>query len=219
LPAALAGASKDPVRPVLSSRGLGKERGTGLNTTGRISGTVRTIIGISGSSGVIYGVRLLKALPHDKVLIVSSTASKILELEAGIDMSMMSVLADETYDDSNLFSPTASGSNVFDAMVVCPCSESTLAKIANGIADTLITRTAAVALKEGRKLILVPRETPLSAIMLENELKLARLGVTILPASPAFYPRPESVDDMIDFVVGKVLDQLGVENNLYKRWE
>jgi len=94
-----------------------------------------------------------------------------------------------------------------------------LAKVANGIADTLITRTAAVALKEGRRLILVPRETPVSAIMLENELRLARLGVAILPASPGFYPRPESVEDMVDFVVGKVLDRLGVGHELFKRWE
>lgn len=180
---------------------------------------MRTIVGISGSSGVVYGVRLLEALPPKKVLIISPTAEKILELEAGIDASAVRALADETYQDSDLFSPTASGSNLFDAMVVCPCSESTVAKIACGIADTLITRTAAVALKEGRKLILVPRETPLSAIMLENELKLARLGVTILPASPAFYPRPSSIDDMVDFVVGKVLDQLRIQNDLYERWE
>jgi 4-hydroxy-3-polyprenylbenzoate decarboxylase len=179
---------------------------------------VRTIVGISGSSGVVYGVRLLKALPHEKILIVSTTASKILELEAGIKAKDIEALADEVYDDSDLFSPTASGSNLFDAMVVCPCSESTVAKIACGIADTLITRTAAVALKEGRRLILVPRETPVSAIMLENELKLARLGVTVLPASPGFYPKPKSIDDMIDFIVGKVLDQLRVENDLYKRW-
>ncbi|MDD1770851.1 MAG: UbiX family flavin prenyltransferase, partial [Methanomassiliicoccales archaeon] len=139
---------------------------------------MRTIVGISGSSGVVYGVRLLKALPSKKVLIISPIAEKILELEAGIDANAVRALADETYQDSDLFSPTSSGSNLFDAMVVCPCSESTVAKIACGIADTLITRTAAVALKEGRKLILVPRETPLSAIMLENELKLARLGVT-----------------------------------------
>ncbi|HVO78162.1 MAG TPA: UbiX family flavin prenyltransferase [Methanomassiliicoccales archaeon] len=180
---------------------------------------MRIVVGISGSSGVIYGVRLLRALPHDKVLMVSPTAERILQLEAGVKMAELKALADETYDDSDLFSPTASGSNLFDAMVICPCSESTLAKIACGIADTLITRTAAVAMKEGRKLILVPRETPVSAIMLENELRLARLGVTILPASPGFYPKPKSIEDMVDFVVGKVLDQLRIQNDLYRRWE
>jgi len=179
---------------------------------------VKIVVGISGSSGVIYGVRLLRALPSPKVLIVSPTASKILDMEAAVRVDELKAFADETYDDSDLFSPTSSGSNLFDAMIICPCSESTVAKIACGIADTLITRTAAVALKEGRRLILVPRETPVSPIMLENELKLARLGVTILPASPGLYPKPESVDEMIDFIVGKVLDQLRIENDLYKRW-
>jgi 4-hydroxy-3-polyprenylbenzoate decarboxylase len=130
----------------------------------------------------------------------------------------VAVFADLCYDDANLTAPPASGSNRFDAMIIVPCSESTIAKIACGISDTLITRTAAVALKEGRKLILVPRETPVSAIMLENEAKLARLGVTILPASPGFYPLPQNVEDMVDFIVGKILDQLGQENQLYKHW-
>ena len=180
---------------------------------------MRYLVGITGASGVAYGVRLLKALPHEKALVVSETAGDILRYETGLEPKEVESLADKAYSDSDLFAPVASGSYRFDAMIVCPCSESTLAKVASGIADTLITRAAAVALKEGRKLILVPREAPVSAIMLENELKLARLGVVILPASPGFYPKPESVEDMIDFVVGKVLDRLGVENDLYRRWK
>jgi len=111
---------------------------------------VKIVVGISGSSGVIYGVRLLRALPSPKVLIVSPTASKILDMEAAVRVDELKAFADETYDDSDLFSPTSSGSNLFDAMIICPCSESTVAKIACGIADTLITRTAAVALKDAR---------------------------------------------------------------------
>lgn len=104
-------------------------------------------------------------------------------------------------------------------MIICPCTQSTLAKIAAGIADTLITRAASVTLKEGRRLIIVPRETPLNVIMLENELRLARAGAVILPASPAFYSEPRSIDDMLNFVVGKILDQLGQRHDLFKRWE
>jgi 3-polyprenyl-4-hydroxybenzoate decarboxylase len=121
------------------------------------------------------------------------------------------------YSDDDLFAPIASGSYTHDGMIICPCSESTLGKIASGIADTLITRAAAVAMKEGRKLIIVPRETPLSTIMIENELKLARAGAIILPAAPGFYSKPTSVAEMVDFVVGKVLDQLGQKNELYHR--
>jgi 4-hydroxy-3-polyprenylbenzoate decarboxylase len=104
-------------------------------------------------------------------------------------------------------------------MIICPCSQSTVAKLASGLSDSLITRAASVTMKERRKLVLVPRETPLSEIMLENELRLARAGAVILPASPAFYQEPKGLEDMIDFVVGKVLDQLGQEHDLFKRWE
>ena len=152
------------------------------------------------------------------MLIVSETGRQILEYETNMKLDELTALSDANYDDSDLFAPTSSGSYPFDAMVIIPCSESTLAKIANGIADTLIARTAAVALKEHRRLVLVPRETPVSAIMLENELKLARLGVTILPANPGFYSKPESVEDLVDFVVGRVLDQLGQDHDLFMCW-
>ena len=114
--------------------------------------------------------------------------------------------------------PVASGSAPPRAMVVCPCTTGTLANIANGICSNLIDRAADVVIKEGRRLVLVPRETPLSAIHLENMLKLARLGVVILPPSPGFYQQPETIDELVDFVVGRILDQLGIDNDLSPRW-
>jgi 4-hydroxy-3-polyprenylbenzoate decarboxylase len=122
-------------------------------------------------------------------------------------------------DNSNLFSSAASGSSRFDAMAVVPCSMSTLAKLAHGITDTLLTRAADVMMKERRKLVLVPREMPLSTMHLKNMTELSQLGAVILPAMPGFYGRPETMDDLIDFVAGKTLDCLGIENQCYKRWE
>ncbi|MDD1767507.1 MAG: UbiX family flavin prenyltransferase [Methanomassiliicoccales archaeon] len=180
---------------------------------------VKTVIAITGCSGVTYGVRLAEVLKGNKILVVSKTGERILEQEVGSDIAKLRESVDEWYEDEDLFAPISSGSQLFDSVVIIPCSQSTLAKISNGIADTLITRVASVALKEGRKLILVPRETPVSAVMLENELRLSRLGVTILPASPAFYHSPKAVGDLVDFVVGKVLDQLGQNHRLYKRWK
>jgi len=177
------------------------------------------VVALTGCSGIRYGVRLLEVIKGEVTLIVSETAKRIMEYETGIDMEHLSSMADQVYEDADLFAPLSSGSRSFEAMIIIPCSASTLAKIACGIADTLITRTAAVALKEERRLILVPRETPLSAVMIENELRLARLGVTILPANPGFYHSPESIEDIIDFVVGKVLDQLGQGHSLYRRWK
>lgn len=173
---------------------------------------------MSGASGSMYGVRLLQELEGEKHLVMSETAKKILTAETDMYPDQVASLADESYDDSDMFAPIASGSFSFDAMFIAPCSESTVAKIANGIADTLITRAASVAIKEGRILVLLVRESPKSAIMLENELKLARLGVVIMDANPGFYPRPSSVDDIIDIVVGRCLDQIGLDHRLYKRW-
>ena len=179
---------------------------------------MRYLVAITGSSGAAYGVNLLRALKGERLLIVSQTGWRIIEHELRLRPEEVVVFADRCFDDADLFAPPSSDTFKIDAMVVMPCSASTLSKIAAGVADTLITRAASVCLKEGRRLILVPRETPVSAIMLENELKLARLGVTILPASPGFYSSPQSVEDLVDFVVGKVLDQLGQEHDLFKRW-
>ncbi len=176
------------------------------------------IIGITGASGVIYGVRLLEALPAKKTVICSEDGLKLLELEVGIDRTALYKKANAHYENDDLYSPLASGSVKFDALVIAPCSMSTMSKIACGIADNLITRVASVALKERRRLILLVRETPISSIHLENLERLALAGATIMPASPAFYPEPKSVDQMVDFVVGRVLDQLGVSHDLYRRW-
>ncbi len=180
---------------------------------------VRFVVAITGASGSVYGVRLLRELPGEKVLVMSEMAERIIPHETGMPLDEVRALADEVYDDGDMFAPIASGSHRFDAMIVAPCSASSLGKIACGLADTLITRAAAVALKESRKLVLMVRETPKSAVLLENELKLARCGACILDANPAFYSRPQTVDDMVSFVVGRCMDQLGLEHSLYRRWE
>ena len=180
---------------------------------------VKSVVAVSGASGSVYAVRLLESLPGEKALVMSDTARSILEAETGLSPSVLENMADATYSDDDMYAPMASGSHRYDVMFIAPCSESTVAKIANGIADTLITRAASVCIKEGRRLILLVRESPKSAIMLENELKLARLGVVIMDANPGFYPRPKTVEDIVDIVVGRCLDQAGVDHSLYRRWE
>ncbi len=174
---------------------------------------------MSGASGSIYGVRLLQELPGERILVMSKTAKEILPAETDHTIDSVESMADQVFPDDLMFASIASGSYRYDAMFIAPCSESTVAKIANGIADTLITRAAAVCIKEGRKLILLVRETPKSAIMLENELKLARLGVVIMDANPGFYPKPKTIDDIVDIVVGRCLDQAGIDRDIYDRWE
>ena len=179
---------------------------------------MRNVVAITGASGSIYGIRLLEKLPGETVLVISDTAKKILPFETGMSVEEVGTLAHTVYDDSDLFAPIASGSYDYDCLFVAPCSESSVGKIANGIADTLITRAASVRLKERKKMVLVVRETPKSQIMLENELKLARSGAVILDANPGFYSQPGTVDDMIDFVVGKAMDSAGIGNEMYRRW-
>jgi len=174
---------------------------------------------MTGASGAVYGVRLVKALPPDRIVIVSDDAAAISQAELGLSKEQLESLGDEHFGNDDLGAPIASGSVRFDAMVVAPCSTSTMSKIACGIADNLITRAASVALKERRPLVLLVRETPLSAIHLGNMERLASAGATVMPASPAFYPKPQSVDDMVDFMVGRILDTLGLENDLYERWK
>ena len=192
------------------------------------------VLAITGASGSIYGVRLCRALLDAGcrvTLLVSAPGAAVLREECGLDWSgdeaavTASVRAyygeTERLDycaGDNFFAPIASGSSAPDAMAVCPCSMGSLARIAAGLSTNLMERVADVMLKEGRTLLLVPRETPLSAIHLENMLKLARLGVRIVPPMPAFYHKPQTLDDLVDFVVGKVLDQLGVEHRLFTRW-
>lgn len=179
---------------------------------------MRTVVGITGASGIIYGTRLLENLPGERIVVVSKDAELIAKAELGVSKKSIYASADHHYENDDLSAPISSGSVKFDAMVIAPCSVSTMSKIACGIADNLITRTASVALKEHRKLILVIRETPLSSIHLANMERLSHAGAVVLPACPAFYPRPKSVSQMVDFVVGRVLDSLGVDNDLYRRW-
>ncbi len=180
---------------------------------------MRYVVAISGASGAAYGIRLLEQLKGEKILVMSKTAKEIIPAETDYTVEQVCSMADQVFEDDAMFASIASGSFRYDAMFVAPCSESSVAKIANGIADTLISRAASVCIKEGRRLVLLVRETPKSAIMLENELKLARLGVRIVDANPGFYPRPKTVDDIIDIVVGRCMDQIGAENELYRRWE
>ncbi len=192
-------------------------------------------VAISGASGAPYAVRLLQALVkggHSIYLSISSDGLSILNDEAnlmlkGSDTDIQYALEKHfeakegqiTYfDEGYMYAPIASGSVKVDAMVVIPCSMKTLASIANGFASNLIERAADVMIKEKRKLILVPRETPLSAIHLRNMLTLAELGCVLIPAMPAFYHHPKHVSDMVDFIAGRVLDSMGVENDLAPRW-
>ncbi|NHC06601.1 flavin prenyltransferase UbiX [Azonexus fungiphilus] len=193
-------------------------------------------LALTGASGMPYGLRLLECLlgAGCRVQLLYSQAAQIVARQE-MDFELPSRPADAraalisrypTVDRENLqvfgreewFAPVASGSNPPDAMIVCPCSMGTLAAIAQGLSDNLIERAADVVLKEGRKLVLVPRETPFSAIHLENMLRLARAGAVILPPSPGFYQHPQSVQDIVDFVVARVLDQVGVSHSLMQRW-
>ncbi len=187
--------------------------------TALIGAAVHVIVGITGASGIRYGVRLLECLPGNTTAVLSSEAASMCEGEIGLTKEEVASKANDYWENDNLFSPLSSGSVRFDALVIVPCSMSTMSKVASGIADNLVTRVASVALKERRRLIIVPREMPLSTIHLQNLLRLSEAGAVIMPACPAFYPRPESVDEMVDFVVGRIMDQLGIEHGLYRRWD
>ena len=180
------------------------------------------IIGISGASGVQYGIRLLEALKKMKGvkihLVLSDSAKQLIGIETQYQVKDVEKLADHVYADDDFTAPIASGSHRSKGMIVAPCSMKSLASIAMGISDTLLSRAADVCLKEKRPLVLMVRETPLNLIHIENMERAARAGASILPAGPAFYPKPESIDDIIDFMAGRALDLLSIEHNLYKRW-
>jgi len=183
---------------------------------------VRLVVGMTGASGVVIAVRLLEELRRLEVethLVVSRWGLATLAAETDWPASRVRSLASYSYPPDDFFAPIASGSFQVRGMVVVPCSMKTLAAVAHGLTDDLVTRAADVALKERRPLVLVPRETPLNAIHLENMLKLARLGATVLPPVPAFWNRPSSVDEVVDYFVGKILDQFGLEHDLYRRWD
>ncbi|MBA7677107.1 putative UbiX-like flavin prenyltransferase [subsurface metagenome] len=178
------------------------------------------LIAVTGASGVHLAIRLLEILKEKDVeteLIISKNAEKIVAIETEYNISEVRKLADKNYEVDDLLAPPASGSYKLDSMIIIPCSMKSLSAIANGYANNLITRAADVTIKENRKLILVVRETPFSAIHLENMLKLAKLGVIIFPPIPSYYIKPENIDELIEFTIGRILDQIGIESNI-KRW-
>lgn len=192
----------------------------------------RWAVGITGASGAAYGVRLCRELLRAGAqvhLVVSEAGWRVLKEELGWDAarraaSIAAALPEGEggrlvyYPPGDIGAAIASGSFRCRGMAIVPCSMGTLSAIAHGSSDNLLTRAADVTLKEGRPLLLMPRETPLNAVHLENMLKLARLGVRIIPAMPAFYQGPQTLDDMVAFMVGKVLDSMGLEHELYNRW-
>jgi 4-hydroxy-3-polyprenylbenzoate decarboxylase len=180
----------------------------------------RIVIGMTGASGVQYGVRLIEALEGNEEthLVISKEARELIDFETNTSVSALYKKATFHYENDDFMAPIASGSCRFDAMVIVPCTMKTLAGVANGFADTLIGRAADVTLKEGRKLILVPREMPLSLIHLENMVKAKQAGCVVMPASPGFYNKPKTIDDLVDNVVGRILDQLDIDNDIYQRW-
>jgi 4-hydroxy-3-polyprenylbenzoate decarboxylase len=183
---------------------------------------MRIIVGITGASGGIYGLRLIEVLKQagcEIHAVVSEHGWQVLEYECGISQQEFVAKVDFLHDIKNIGACIASGSFKTDAMVVVPCSMRTLGSIANGIADNLLSRAADVMLKEGRKLVIIPRETPLNAIHLSNMLILSRLGVRIVPASPGFYHRPTTLNEVIDMMVGKICDTIGIDHDLFPRWQ
>lgn len=190
------------------------------------------IVGITGASGILYGVRLVQVLQeigYPLEIVISESARLVIREELGIAPKSFTRPEDlealfgsskgiQVHSPKDFTAPIASGSYPVQGMVIVPCSMGTLGAIASGVNQNLIHRAADCVLKEGRKLVMVPRETPLNAIHLENMLKLARLGVSMVPAMPGFYSGIQSVQDMVDFLVGKILDQIGISNALYPRW-
>lgn len=181
---------------------------------------MRVAVGVTGASGAIYGYTLIRVLADmgiDVHAVYTKMGEKVLTYECGILLDDLKKYA-KVYCNDDLFAPLASGSFRTDSMVVAPCSMHKLGALANGSGEDLLTRAADVTLKEGRRLVVVPREAPVTAIHLENMLKLSRAGAVILPASPAFYHKPQTLNDIIGFLVGKIMDMIGIEHELYRRW-
>ena len=182
----------------------------------------RLIVGLTGATGAILGVRLLEALKECDVeshLVISNWARRTIEHETSYTLKQVCALATVYHNSTNMAAEISSGSFITDGMVVIPCSMRTLGCIANGYGEHLIHRAADVVLKELRRLVLVARESPLSELHLENMLKLARMGVTIIPPMPAFYNHPKTINDIVDHIVARVLDQFGISAPFAKRWD
>ncbi|WP_251545402.1 UbiX family flavin prenyltransferase [Limosilactobacillus caecicola] len=183
----------------------------------------RIVVGVSGASGTVYALNLLEKLAAapdvETHLVMSAWAKKNLELETTTSLKDMEALADHVYNNRDLGAAIASGSFLTDGMVVIPASMKTVSSIANAYDDNLITRAADVTIKEMRRLIIVPRETPLSQIHLENLLKLSRIGAQIIPPIPAFYNHPQTISDLVDHHSMKILDAFGIQNEVGHRWK
>jgi polyprenyl P-hydroxybenzoate and phenylacrylic acid decarboxylases len=192
--------------------------------TGADQGSQKTfVVGITGSSGIIYGIRtvqVLKSLGFKVIVIYTRESTKVALLEHDLDLDMaLRKYTDMVYTEEQIEAPPSSSSYKLDGMVIVPCSIRTLAEISSGLTYNLVSRTAANVLRTRGKLVLVIRETPIGVIELRNALTAAEAGAIILPASPGFYSKPKTIQDVIDFVVGKTLDMLNVSHNLYRKWE
>ncbi len=188
----------------------------------------KIVIGITGASGSIYAKRLIEVLVQQGIwvhVIATEKGRQVFRYELSLDLATWITELNITYPNvklenhQNLFAGVASGSHGFDAVVILPCSMGTLAEISHGLSRNLLTRAADVALKEGRKLIIVPRETPFNTIHLENMTRLSKVGAAIIPAMPGFYHHPKTMDDLVNFVVGKILSYLNIDHHLFKSWE
>ncbi len=180
------------------------------------------VVGVTGGSGLVYALDLLRSLraaPVETHLVVSSGARQVAPTELDEGLAALEALADHVHKDADLGAPIASGSFRAHGMVIVPCSAGTLAKVAVGFTDTLIARAAHVTLKERRRLVLVVREAPYSRPMLQNMLAANDAGAVVLPASPGFYQRPRTLDDLVGGITARVLDQLGIENRRSPRWK
>src|SRR5207237_2682597 len=182
---------------------------------------MRLIVAITGGSGVIYGIKMLEILKNlelESHLVISKWDDRNIKIETDKAIEYVKSLATKCYDNDNMAAAISSGSFKTDGMAIVPCSMKTLSSIANGYDDSLVSRAAGVCIKESRRLVIVPRETPLSKIHLQNMISLADIGVIVLPAMPGFYQRPKSMDDLITHIAGKILNQFGIEHNIYRRW-
>ena len=188
----------------------------------------KIVVGITGASGSIYAKRMIEVLVEQGILvhvIATDTGKKVFNYELSLNLEDWITEMQQQYsnlkleDNNNLFAGVASGSYGFDAVIILPCSMGTMAEISHGLSSNLLCRAADVALKESRPLIIVPRETPLNTIHLENMCRLSKVGATIIPAMPGFYHHPQTMDDLINFVVGKILSYLQIEHELFKKWE
>ena len=188
----------------------------------------KIIVGITGASGSIYAKRLVEVLLELGIqtnVIATEKGKQVFEFELSLNLETWIKELSKKYknlkleDNNNLFSGVASGSNKYDAVIILPCSMGTMAEISHGLSRNLLCRSADVALKEGRKLIIVPRETPFNTIHLENMCRLSKIGATIIPAMPGFYHHPKTIEDLVDFLIGKILDYIDIDNKLFKKWE